>query len=87
MSTHNAKSLANLYELGYSTYLKILSDHQVILKKMASRYKVKGKLITRRTYNDKQLEYIVNKVFQMTPYGYEFDGKNLVKSTEATTTK
>lgn len=79
----NAKSLQIIYGMSESNYFSALQPHQKQLHKLAHyRQSKKGGVIKRQNYNVQQLEYIVNKILD-TPYGYEYNGKTLIKMAEA----
>jgi hypothetical protein len=79
----NRKNLAHLYNISERTLGNYLKPHQARLKKMATKINLSnGKLITLQRYNKAQLTFIIKKIMQDPPEGYNFIEGLLVKIPE-----
>ncbi len=81
LTTFNAKALAQLYKMGYSTFQQYLAPHREQLRKCATKRicSRNKKPIIAQNYNSDQLRLITSEILGDSPEGYEFNGKTLVK--------
>lgn len=80
ISTLNAKQLAIMYQMGYSTFQQYITPHRKHIQLLATkRTGPKGNVIRSKNYNSLQLQYIIETVMGDTPQGYIFTGESLVK--------
>lgn len=83
ITTINAKQLAIMYQMGYSTFQKYLANHRNQLRALATqRTGRNGNTILSQNFNSRQLNYIVETIMGDPPFGYRFNGKILVKDQE-----
>ncbi len=80
ITTINKKALAALYNMSSTTLYSYMRDHNDKIKALGqNRKKNNGRTIHSRSFNSKQLKYIIENVMGDSPEGYEFNGQTLVK--------
>lgn len=80
ITTINAKQLAIIYKMGYSTLQQYLSPHRKELQRIATkRIGRNGNVIQSNNYNSMQLKYIAETIMGDNPEDFVFDGETFIK--------
>lgn len=76
------KQLADLYGICVVTLRTYMAAYQHEIDKLATRIKMENKTLVRNKLNARQIEFIVVKVMQDPPEGYELKRGKLIKLNE-----
>lgn len=78
----NRKTLATLYQISERTLSNYIKPFKNKLDRMATRINTGTKIIKLQRYNKAQLNFIVKKILQDTPEGYDLKEGRLIKITD-----